>query len=109
MVMDERVMSPQAIDTGDDNHPMWEAGDLDLDAVVLSPSMSELRQAIIVWAVELLHADAGEIFLWDQDKGHLIESIGYGSMESQIGLVLEPDLCYRHIRSARRRCPPYLA
>jgi hypothetical protein len=88
---DKRVMGPQAIDVG--NPPSWEAGDLDLDAGVVSPSMSELLQAIVAWAVELLHADAGEIFLWDQDKGRLIDSIDYGFMESQIGLALRPDLC----------------
>lgn len=56
------------------------------------PSMSELLQAIDTWEVELLHAEAGEIFLWQQDKGRLIDSIGYGSTESQIGLALDPDL-----------------
>jgi GAF domain-containing protein len=70
--------------------PLWDAGDLDLDALVVAPSMSELLQVIIAWAVELLHADAGEIFLWDKDKGLLIQSIGYGSMESYIGLALKP-------------------
>ena len=60
--------------------------------MLASPSMSEFLQAIDAWAVELLHADAGEIFLWDQEKGRLIQSIGCGSMESRIGLALEPDL-----------------
>ena len=100
-------MGPQAICAGDP--PAGEAGDLDLNTVLVSPSMSKLLQAIDAWAVELLHADAGEIFLLDQDKGRLIQSIGCGSMESQIGLALEPDLQQRHIRSARRRSPPYLA
>ncbi len=88
MMMDERVVEPQAIDVV--NPPLWDEGDLDWDALVLAPSMSELLQTIIAWAVELLHADAGEIFLWDQDKGRLVQSIGYGSMESYIGLALRP-------------------
>ena len=60
--------------------------------MLVSPSMSELLQAFDAWAVELPHAEAGEIFLWYQDKGRLIDSIGYGSSESQVGLALEPDL-----------------
>jgi hypothetical protein len=42
MIMDERVMGPQAIDPEVDDPPPWEEGDLDLDALVVSPSMSEL-------------------------------------------------------------------
>jgi signal transduction histidine kinase len=49
-----------------------------------------LLQVIITWAVELLQADAGEIFLWDEIQGYLIQSIGYGRMEHYIGLILHP-------------------
>jgi len=66
------------------------ARDLDLDALVVSPSMSELLQSIVAWAVDLLRADAGEVFLWDEVHGHLVQSIGYGSMERYIGLALKP-------------------
>jgi signal transduction histidine kinase len=86
--MNERAMGPRFNDVK--QAPVWEAGDLDLDAVIVSPSMSELLQAIVAWAVELLRADAGEVFLWDEDRGHLIQSIGHGSMERYIGLILKP-------------------
>jgi signal transduction histidine kinase len=65
-------------------------GYLDPDALVVSPSMSELLQAIVAWAVELLRADAGEVFLWHEDSNCLIQSIGLGSMEGYIGLTLKP-------------------
>jgi signal transduction histidine kinase len=52
--------------------------------------MSELLQVIVAWAVEFLRANAGEIFLWDETKGHLIQSIGHGRMVRYIGLVLQP-------------------
>lgn len=64
--------------------------DLNMDSLVVSPSMSELLQTIVVWAVELLQADAAEVFLWDEEKQHLLQSIGYGSMERYIGLTLKP-------------------
>ncbi|MEJ2737729.1 MAG: GAF domain-containing protein, partial [Anaerolineae bacterium] len=67
-----------------------EAGYLNLDALVISPSMPELLRAIVAWAVELMRADAGEVFLWDDDRGCLVQSIGYGSMERYIGLALKP-------------------
>jgi signal transduction histidine kinase len=69
---------------------MWKTVDLDLDFAIVSPNMSELLQVIIAWAVELLGADAGEIFLWDEANGHLIQSIGFGRMERYIGLILKP-------------------
>lgn len=52
--------------------------------------MSELLQVIVDWAVELLRADAGEIFLWDEANQHLIQSIGCGRMRRYIGLILKP-------------------
>ncbi|MBN1313947.1 MAG: GAF domain-containing sensor histidine kinase [Anaerolineales bacterium] len=66
-----------------------QVADLNLDALVVSPSMSELLQTIVTWAVELLQADAAEVFLWDEEKHHLLQSIGYGSMERYIGLTLK--------------------
>lgn len=66
------------------------ADDLGLDALVVSPSMPELLQAIVAWAVELLRADAGEVFLWDEESGYLVQSIGHGRMEQYIGLRLRP-------------------
>ncbi len=64
--------------------------DPDLDLPIVSPNMSELLQVIIAWAVEFLRANAGEIFLWDETKGHLIQSIGHGRMVRYIGLILHP-------------------
>lgn len=67
-----------------------EIADLGLDTLVVSPDMNELLQTIIAWAVELLRADAGEIFLWNEEKGHLIQSVGFGHLEKYIGSVLKP-------------------
>lgn len=65
-------------------------GNLGLDTLVVSPNMSEVLEAIVAWAVELLGAEAGEIFLWDEEQGYLIQSIGCGCMEPYIGLALKP-------------------
>lgn len=78
--MTGRVVVPQAICVS--APPSWEAGDLDLDAVLVPPSMSQLLRAVVAWAVELLDAEAEEILLWDRGKGLHIDSIGYGSMQS---------------------------
>jgi signal transduction histidine kinase len=69
---------------------MKETVDLIHDLAIDSPNMFELLKVIIAWAVELLRADSGEIFLWDEENGHLIQSIGLGRMERYIGLVLKP-------------------
>lgn len=53
-----------------------------------SPKMHELLKSIIVWAVELLQADAGEIFLWDSEREHLELSISHGFVDSYSGAVL---------------------
>ncbi len=68
----------------------WPANDPELDSTVVAPNMSELLQLIVSWAVELLQADAGEVFLWDESQGYLIQSIGWGRMERYIGLKLKP-------------------
>ena len=73
-----------------DDHSILNADYPDLDLPIVSPNMSELLQVIIAWAVEFLRANAGEIFLWDETKGHLIQSIGHGRMVRYIGLVLHP-------------------
>lgn len=80
----------EAGSTENTNAVVASVGDLDLDALVVSPSMSELLQSIVAWAVELLRADAGEVFLWDEERGYLVQSIGLGSMERYIGLTLKP-------------------
>ncbi len=36
------------------------------------PDMIELQKSIIQWAVDLLQADAGEIFLWDSSRNALV-------------------------------------
>jgi signal transduction histidine kinase len=72
------------------NSILTRAEDLGLDVLVVSPTMSELLQAIVAWAVEFLRADSGEVFLWDEESGHLVQSIGCGRLEGYIGLKLRP-------------------
>lgn len=40
--------------------------------------IAELLKSIIKWAVDLLKADAGQIFLWDQNTGNLFIPTSYG-------------------------------
>lgn len=61
-----------------------------LREVTTPPNMSELLKSIVVWAVELLRADAGEIFLWNQQREELRLSISYGFVESYTGTILKP-------------------
>ncbi|MBN1316600.1 MAG: GAF domain-containing sensor histidine kinase [Anaerolineales bacterium] len=67
-----------------------EIADLGLDSLVVSPNMTELLRSIVAWAVQLFRADAGEIFLWDEEKGLLVQSIGCGFLESYIGSTIKP-------------------
>jgi signal transduction histidine kinase len=69
---------------------VWDRDELELHSTARPPDMSELLHVIMQWAVELLEADAGEIFLWDEDAGHLVQSVGYKWMERYIGLILKP-------------------
>jgi len=52
--------------------------------------MSELLKSIVVWAVELLRADAGELYLWNPKREGLRLSISHGFIESYAGVILKP-------------------
>jgi len=54
------------------------------------PKMPDLLKSIVMWAVELLRADAGEIYLWDKEEQELRLSISHGFIESYAGLTLKP-------------------
>lgn len=62
-----------------------------LREITSPPKMSELLKSIVEWAVELLRADAGEIYLWSQEKDELRLSISYGFIESYMGVTLKPE------------------
>lgn len=56
------------------------------------PTMGAILQSIVAWAVELLQADEGTIFLWDQERELLIQSTGYHFSEEYLdyGIVIKP-------------------
>lgn len=56
----------------------------------LPADLSEILTLVIRWAVEMMRADAGEIFLWDQDKGVLVQAISLGFIEAYHGISLKP-------------------
>jgi PAS domain S-box-containing protein len=55
------------------------------------PRMAELLKTILMWGVELLKADAGEIYLYDQDRQVLKLAIGYKYSEDYIGITFGPE------------------
>ncbi len=56
----------------------------------LPARLPELLRSIIQWAVELMRVDAGEILLWDPERGVLEQAISIGFMEVYDGAVLRP-------------------
>jgi signal transduction histidine kinase len=56
----------------------------------LPARLPELLRSIIQWAVELMRVDAGEILLWDPERGVLEQAISIGFMEVYDGVVLRP-------------------
>jgi signal transduction histidine kinase len=54
----------------------------------LPARLPELLRSIIQWAVELMRVDAGEILLWDPERGVLEQAISIGFMEAYDGVVL---------------------
>ena len=54
------------------------------------PNMPELLKSTIEWAVELLRADAGDIYLWDREIGKFRPSITYGFAEQYTGITIKP-------------------
>ena len=54
------------------------------------PKVPELLKSIVQWAVELMRADAGEIFLWDPERAVLVQSISCGFIEAYEGTTLRP-------------------
>ena len=74
----------------DQNPTTEELRHLILHETITQPNMPALLQSIVEWAVELLRADAGEIYLWDQTREELRLSIGYGFVEVYSGVILKP-------------------
>jgi signal transduction histidine kinase len=58
--------------------------------MTIPPNMPELLKSIIEWAVELLQADAGDIYLWDQEIEALRPSITHGFAEPHTGITIKP-------------------
>jgi len=59
-------------------------------AMITPLKTSELLESIVRWAVELMRADAGEIFMWDPERGVLEQSISFGFIEVFQGTILKP-------------------
>ncbi len=55
----------------------------------IASDMTELLKSIIEWAIELLRADAGEIYLWNPAREELSLSIGSGWIEPYAGVTLK--------------------
>ena len=62
-----------------------------LNQMITQPTMSAILQSIVAWAVELLQADEGTIFLWDQEQEQLVQSTGYHFSEEYLdyGIVIK--------------------
>jgi GAF domain-containing protein len=67
--------------------PVDSAGTIDPP---LPAGLSEILTLVIRWAVEMMRADAGEIFLWDKDKDALVQVISHGFIEAYHGVTLKP-------------------
>jgi signal transduction histidine kinase len=63
------------------------AGILDLRLPI---GTTDLLKSIIRWAVELMRADGGEILLWDEERGALVQAISHGFIEVYDGVTLKP-------------------
>ncbi|MEM7112495.1 MAG: GAF domain-containing sensor histidine kinase [Chloroflexota bacterium] len=63
-----------------------------LNEMMTQPTMSAILQSIVAWAVELLQADEGTIFLWEQERQQLVQSTGYHYSEEYLdyGIVIKP-------------------
>ncbi len=63
-----------------------------LNEMITQPTMSAILQTIVAWAVELLQADEGTIFLWDQEREELVQSTGYHFSEEYLdyGITIKP-------------------
>jgi sigma-B regulation protein RsbU (phosphoserine phosphatase) len=57
--------------------------------VTIGRDMTDLLKSIIDWAIELLRADAGEIYLWNPAREGLSLSIGSGWIETYAGVTLK--------------------
>ncbi|HFD40666.1 MAG TPA: GAF domain-containing protein [Anaerolineae bacterium] len=53
-------------------------------------NMPTLLRSIVQHAVELLDADTGAIYLYDEEKGKLVRSVAWGYSEKFIGVELAP-------------------
>jgi len=62
----------------------------DISGLTLQTDLPALLKSIVEWAVELMRADAGEIYLWDPDIGALVQAISYGFVEISDGFILGP-------------------
>ncbi len=57
--------------------------------ITIDSDMTGLLKSIIEWAIELLRADAGEIYLWNPTRDELSLSIGSGWIEPYAGVTLK--------------------
>jgi signal transduction histidine kinase len=73
--------------TGSHNSEQWAS--LSYEKINQLTDIVEVQQAIIRWAVELLQASNGELFLWDPEKNVLRFSFPHGS-EKFDGVTVKP-------------------
>lgn len=52
--------------------------------------MSKVLKSIVEWAAALLQADAGDIYLYDQEREEFVLAISYGFMEEYTGITIKP-------------------